>query len=137
MQVEVGRVLERGQLGVLSRLGEGGAGVVYEVRDRQSDAHLALKTVHLHQPSALASLKREFRAVQDVAHPNLVRLDELFEENGAWFFTMELVRGQDWLSYVRAGSPPTLDEARLRGSLAQIVEALSGAARDRDGASRR
>src|SRR5580693_9166560 len=95
MQIEVGRVLGHGRFEVLSRLGEGGGGVVYEVRDRQSDAHLALKTVHLHQPSALAGLKREFRAVQDVAHPNLVRLDELFEENGVWYFTMELVQGQD------------------------------------------
>jgi tetratricopeptide (TPR) repeat protein len=126
MQVEVGRVLGQGRFEVLSRLGEGGAGVVYEVRDRQSDAHLALKTVRLDEPSALASLKREFRAVQDVAHPNLVRLDELFEENGAWFFTMELVEGKDWLSYVRPGSPAgTLDEAKLRASIAQVVEALS------------
>ena len=126
MQVEVGRVLGQGRFEVLSRLGEGGGGVVYEVRDRQSDAHLALKTVRLDQPSALASLKREFRAVQDVAHPNLVRLDELFEDNGAWFFTMELVDGKDWLSYVRPGSlAGLLDEARLRSSVAQVVEALS------------
>ena len=126
MQVEVGGVLGQGRFEVLSRLGEGGGGVVYEVRDRQSDAHLALKTVRLDEPSALASLKQEFRAVQDVAHPNLVRLDELFEENGVWFFTMELVEGTDWLSYVRPGFPGgILDEGRLRASIAQVVEALS------------
>ncbi|HEY2512008.1 MAG TPA: AAA family ATPase [Polyangiaceae bacterium] len=126
MQVDVGRVLGRGRFEVLSRLGEGAAGLVFAVRDRQTDAHLALKTVRLEQPSALALLKREFRAVQDVAHPNLVRLDELFEENGAWFFTMELVDGQDWLSYVRPrGAEGSFDETRLRASLSQIIEALS------------
>ena len=126
MQVDVGRVLGRGRFEVLSRLGEGSGGLVFAVRDRQTDAHLALKTVRLEQPSALALLKREFRAVQDVAHPNVVRLDELFEDNGAWFFTMELVEGQEWLSYVRPkGAEGTFDETRLRDSLSQIIEALN------------
>jgi hypothetical protein len=56
-----------------------------------------------------------------------VRLDELFEENGAWFFTMELVQGTDWLSYVRRadGLPRAESESRIRATLVQIVEALA------------
>ncbi len=50
--------------------------------------------------------KREFRAVADVRHPNLVRLGELVSEGAQWFFTMELVEGSDLISHVRGLEPP-------------------------------
>src|SRR5260221_13060566 len=109
----------------MSRIGQGGGGLVYEVKDRDSDARLALKTVRPRDPDALLMLKREFRAVQDIAHPNLVRLDELFEEEGAWYFTMELVDGVDWLAYAsrESGAGPAYDDTRLRASLPPIFGA--------------
>ena len=127
MDVSTGRQIGGGRFEVLARIGEGGVGVVYAVKDRQSDSRLALKTVRGAGPEALASLKREFRAVQDISHPNLVRLDELYEEEGLWFFTMELVDGKDWLSYVRPkgeGGEEGPDFSRLRTTIGQIVEAL-------------
>lgn len=123
MEVAAGRHIGGGRFEVLARIGEGAAGVVYAVKDRQSDSRLALKTVRRAGPEDLASLKHEFRAVQDITHPNLVRLDELYEDEGLWFFTMELVDGKDWLSYVRPdGRAP--DVPALRATLVQIVEAL-------------
>ena len=66
-----------------------------------------------------------FVAVADVAHPNLVRLHELFAEAGAWFFTMELLDGAPFDEWVRPlaadlGIAP-LDEARLRAALPQLL----------------
>ncbi len=128
MDVSTGRQIGGGRFEVLARIGEGGVGVVYAVKDRQSDSRLALKTVRGAGPDALASLKREFRAVQDITHPNLVRLDELFEEEGLWFFTMELVDGEG------TGSPgvrpprraePSDYLAAARHRSIQIVEALA------------
>src|SRR5262249_16471388 len=66
MEVASGQRIGQGRFEVLTRLGEGGAGVVYEVKDHQSDARLALKTVRAVGPEALVSLKREFRAAQDI-----------------------------------------------------------------------
>jgi len=89
-------------------------GVVYEARDRLHGNIVALKTLADVEPEALLRFKSEFRALQDLHHPNLVQLYELVEEGGNWFFTMELVRGVSFLEYTRPGgedpaSAQTLD----------------------------
>src|SRR5262245_44742412 len=93
---------------LLGRLGQGGMGVVYEALDREQNVHVALKTIHTVNAETLLRFKNEFRALQDVRHPNLVRLGELQEEAGTWFFTMELIKGVDLLRYVRALDAPAL-----------------------------
>jgi eukaryotic-like serine/threonine-protein kinase len=91
---------------VIRSLGSGGAGTVYEVHDRERDGRVALKTLHTTSGEALARFKREFRSLVDLHHPNLVRLGELGEEEGVWFFTMELVHGCHFLEHVRGGANP-------------------------------
>src|SRR6185436_19936701 len=90
-----------GRFRVLRRLGAGGMGVVYEVHDRVRDEVVALKTMRRTSPANLYRLKREFRSLADVAHPNLACLYELFVEDERCFFTMELVRGLSFVDYAR------------------------------------
>jgi serine/threonine protein kinase/tetratricopeptide (TPR) repeat protein len=93
------------------RLGSGGMGVVYHVFDRERGAELALKTVERLTPRAIYDLKREFRSLADIRHPNLVALQELVFTGGQWFFTMELVQGVDFLTYVWDGFDRTVANA--------------------------
>ena len=114
---------------------------------------MALKTLRHPNPEALARLKREFRAMQDLQHPSLVALRELVAEDGRWYLVMDLVEGVDFISWVRAvplapapegsgvrelataptvralptiaADTPVFDEARLRAALRQLVEALA------------
>src|SRR5215472_10519600 len=86
---------------LLRCLGEGGMGVVYEAIDRERGTPVALKTLRHMTAEALAKLKREFRAMQDLHHPNLVSLGELVSEGDQCFFTMELVSGIEFLDHVR------------------------------------
>src|SRR5689334_20196535 len=81
-------------------------GLVYAALDRESAAPVALKLLREMTADNLLRFKNEFRALQDLQHPNLVTLGELFEEGGEWFFTMELVEGVKFLDYVRRSETP-------------------------------
>ncbi len=91
---------------VIRRIGRGGMGTVYEALDRERKTRVALKTLSTLNADTLLLFKNEFRALQDIQHPNLVRLGELFEEAGQWFFTMELVVGVDFMTYVNPEHDP-------------------------------
>jgi hypothetical protein len=117
------------------RLGAGGMGVVYEAMDRERNARVALKTLRDLDADGIYYLKREFRALAGVAHPNLVQLHELHQVGERWFFTMELLEGTDLLGHVRDESPPELlpsgviyqrpNLARLRATLRQLAQGVA------------
>jgi serine/threonine protein kinase len=110
-------------------LGEGGFGVVHAARDPETNQRVALKVLRHTDAGMLLRFKREFRAMADVLHPNLVRLGELASEGDVWYFTMELVEGRDLLSHVRgtgAGAfQSTFDDSRLRHTLSQVAQGIA------------
>jgi len=112
---------------LLRPLGEGGIGLVYEVHDRRRDTRVALKTLKTSEPGSILRLKREFRALQNLSHPNLVRYYDLFEDAQRWYIVMELVRGVPLLDYVRGDGTGDggYDQERLRGTFAQLASALA------------
>ena len=87
-------------------------GVVYRAHDIERGVDVALKTLRGITPESVLRFKTEFRALRDVRHPNLVELGELFENDGTWFFTMELIRGEtllDWLQLEEIAAVPADD----------------------------
>ena len=96
------------------RLGAGAHGEVFAVYDRARDRDFALKRLRVANPDAVARLEREFRALQQVTSPNLVRVEELFTEGDSAFFTMQLVHGRR-LSDIDAAD---IDALGLLGDLA-------------------
>jgi tetratricopeptide (TPR) repeat protein len=94
---------------VRDTLGRGGMGVVYRAFDRERGVEVALKTLRGLTPDSVLRFKHEFRVLRDVGHLNLVRLGELFESDGTWFISMDLLRGRPLLDWVRGDGIPVAD----------------------------
>jgi tetratricopeptide (TPR) repeat protein len=107
---------------VISRLGAGGMGVVYKAFDQEQGALVALKTLLRVDAAELVRFKNEFRALADLRHPNWVRFGELFETEGRWFFSMELVEGTDFLSYVRGRKVAAAGDDTAMASVVSVDE---------------
>lgn len=75
-------------------------GSVHLVHDEQLGCEVALKTLNASGGIDLYRLKREFRALADIKHPNLVTLHELVADGALWFFTMEYVAGASFDTYL-------------------------------------
>ena len=105
-------------------LGSGGMGTVYLVRDRKTDADVGLKVLNEAAGIDLYRFKREFRALADFRHPNLVTLHELFSEGELWFFTMEYVAGIPFDRFLSAASSAPCDARRLRRATLQLCEGV-------------
>ncbi|WP_428262618.1 serine/threonine-protein kinase PknK [Haliangium sp.] len=82
------------------RLGEGGMGVVHEAYDHERGMRVALKVLREASPTHLLRFKQEFRALREFSHPNIITLYELVSDGEQWFFTMELIEGEDMISYI-------------------------------------
>ena len=107
-----------------SRLGQGGMGIVYRVFDRELGHDVALKTLARADAEAIYRLKREFRSLTELSHPNLINLYELFSDHENWFFTMELVQGVSFLAWVTGSSLSSEENTRAGQAMATPAGAL-------------
>lgn len=99
-------------------------GVVYEVEDRKRGQRVALKSLRAMAAEHIYRFKREFRALADISHPNLVSLFDLFVEEDSCYFTMELVNGVPLLDYCKArpATETEIDERNARRALSAARE---------------
>ncbi|XZE56482.1 protein kinase domain-containing protein [Planctomycetaceae bacterium SH139] len=87
---------EFGDFEIISQIGAGGMGIVYEARQRALGRVVALKVIPpslLHDELAVRRFELEARAAASLQHPHIVPVFDVGEHAGVHFYTMQLVRG--------------------------------------------
>jgi len=98
-------------------------GRVELVFDHERGQEVARKRVATTSLDGARRFKREFRAVEQLLHPNLVRLYELGEDDDGLYFTMDHIAGRPLAEHCRPGDRFDDDAlARLVHALPQLVE---------------
>ncbi|NIL99771.1 MAG: protein kinase [Acidobacteria bacterium] len=112
---------------ILSRLGEGGMGVVYRARDTRLGRTVALKMLSGEfglDPERSQRFEREARIVSSMSHPGIATLFDFDTSEGSAFLTMELVEGPTLREVLEQGPMP-ID--KLLDCGAQVASAIAAA----------
>jgi len=115
---------------ILSPVGAGGMGEVYEARDTRLDRMVAIKilpTAVAGDPGRRERFQREARAISALTHPHICTLYDIGEADGTDFLVMEHLSGETRARRLPRG-PPLADLLQIG---AQVADALDAAhARD-------
>jgi len=121
---------EIGGYRILRQIGEGGMGTVFEAVENKMNRRVALKILARHLSKTESGgdrFAREAWIAGKLNHPNLVRVFERGEDQGASFFSMEFVDGGSLQDVTRTLRAFGRDAARgLAWAIAQIVQTARG-----------
>lgn len=116
--------MEYGRYRIIKELGKGTMGVVYEAHDPQIDRLVALKILRpdrMVNEAYVGRFLKEARAIGRLAHPGIVTIYDVGEDNDTIYIAMEYLKGTPFNEVIRSGSlsvDQSIDIAR------QVAEAL-------------
>ena len=117
MQNIIGQSLGRYQ--ILEQLGEGGMATVYKAYDTRLDRYVAIKVIRndLFGPTLLERMlkrfEREAKALAKLSHPNIVKVLDYGEHNGAPYLVLEYLPGGTLKGQVMGRPIPWQEAVRL------------------------
>src|SRR6185503_18176850 len=107
---------------VLETLGTGGVGTVYRAVDRRTGELAALKLLSTGpalDPRAARRLAREFETLEDLSHPNVVKVYDTGVYQGYPYLAMELVEGLTLRHYLSLSPEDLESDTGLSNAIAE------------------
>ena len=142
----VGTMLYHGRYRVERFLAAGGFGNTYLARDVQFDEQVAIKEFFLASMCgrgdgsndvviSLVTKQKEFEAHREkmrkeakrlraLQHPNIVKVRDLFDENGTTYYVMDFIPGQSLRSKLKQQHRPFAEAEVMQKVLPQLLDAL-------------
>ena len=117
-----------GRYRILGRLGKGAMGVVYSGYDDMMQRSVAIKVMMAdleEDPETSARFYREARSAGQLAHPNIITIFDMGEDNGRLFIVMELLEGETLNKYLER--PEAADVGSKIDLMVQICDGLAAA----------
>lgn len=121
-----GNILD-GRYQIQRQIGGGGFGAVYLAEDiRFSGKNLvAVKEIQPRSKSEAKFLRQEADLLYNLAHPNLPKVSNSFQESGAYFIVMDYISGEDLAEMLKRGKKFTLEEVlRIADTVLNALEYL-------------
>jgi eukaryotic-like serine/threonine-protein kinase len=117
-----------GRYKIIDMIGGGGMANVYLVHDMILDRDVALKMLRLdfaNDEEFIRRFHREAQSATSLAHPNIVSIYDVGEEDGLYYIVMEYVEGQTLKQYIQQNAPLRVDDALE--IMKQLTSAISHA----------
>ncbi len=99
---------------IISRVGTGGMADVYKAKDHKLNRLVAVKVMKAefsNDKSFIAKFSKEAQAAAGLAHPNVVSVYDVGEDNGIYYIVMELIQGITLKDYITRKGKLTVREA--------------------------
>ena len=144
MHLPLGTLLQGGKYKIERYIGSGGFGCTYEARHVMLNNTVAIKEFFVKdycnrdattnriyvatqsKEEIIERLRKKFveeaRAIFGMNHPNIVRVTDIFEENGTVYYVMDYINGSSLASVIEKRG--VLGEAEAMGYIKQIASAL-------------
>lgn len=141
----VGTTLQMGKYRIVRFIASGGFGNTYEVVNVEFEERMAMKEffmrgVNEREDDSVSvsvsnaenkqqfdtqkeKLKKEARRLRRLHNENIVKVHDLFEENGTVYYVMDYIDGESLSKRLKRTSKP-LSEDEVRGILPQLLKAL-------------
>jgi len=120
-EVEPGRVRIGGYV-VLEEISRGW-GPLYKAKDKNGQI-VALKMIldeRISLPQEVERFNQEANALKRLTHPNIVRIFDVFEFGGKWFFAMEFVKGRTLRQVLSEGRLALSEAVRITKAVADAL----------------